>query len=401
MNETKLMTILEQMTDSNGRVFVKDKKAEFLSNYSMWHRDEGKQLIQKFVRIVNRESTESFSWLEILNHSNIKEKSKRFDPILKNKKRNINMHYQIPEQFHGDIDQAILFHCMENPRGYVDDCEMDEWSESKNDSPTIEDYYLESERKRKNNEGNEISKILELRHEYVQNKSNLEELITNIIYSDESELKRELNHMFNSNKFDFTKKYVLKGNDNNKHEVLGYYYLSSYYYQLLQEDKFDLSRYDIGIDSSNEKNRQKSMEMAEGICNIEAYPFSCSNPKLGKGGVGEYLITKSDISHFGVLVVLRRIYRYLIEKNKCRKTKKPIFIFRKYKGVWELLFKEVVDCKEIIDYLEKNYFFCQLSQQGGGITSNNVCSIAKYKQFEKSKESAFNKIVKQFSNNRI
>lgn len=401
MNETKLMTILEQITDSNGRVFVKDKKAEFLSNYSMWHRDEGKQLIQKFVRIVNGESTESFSWLEILNHSNIKEKSERFVPILKNKKRNINMHYQIPEQFHGDIDQAILFHCMENPRGYVDDCEMDEWSKLKNDSPTIEDYYVESEKKRTNKETNGVSEILELRHKYVQNKSNLEEFITNIIYSDESELKRELNNMFTSKGFDFTKKYVLKVNNKSKHEVLGYYYLSSYYYQLLQENKFDVSRYDIATNSSNEKNRQKSMEMAEVICNIEAYPFSCSDPKLGKGGIGEYLITKSDISHFGVLVVLRRIYRYLIEKNKCQKTKKPIFIFRKYKGVWELLFKEVIDCKEIIDYLEKNYFFCQLSQQGGGITSNNVCSIAKYKQFEKSKESAFNKIVKQFSNNRI
>lgn len=29
------------------------------------------------------------------------------------------MRYQIPTHFRGDIDEAAIFHCMENPRGYL------------------------------------------------------------------------------------------------------------------------------------------------------------------------------------------------------------------------------------------------------------------------------------------
>lgn len=400
MDETKLKTILEQMTDSNGRKFVKDKKDVFLSNYSMWHRDEGEQLIKKFVQIVNAKngndkSNESFSWLDILRYSNIEGESEIFNSILKNKKRNINMHYQIPEQFHGDIDNALLFHCMENPKGYVKDTEMDKWAKTEN-NPTIVDYYNKSEEKCTESNSNGLLEILKKRHKYVEETENLEEFIKNIIYSDESELERELNHMFDLEGFDFTENYVLKLNKNSKRKVLGYYYLASYYYQLLQKDKFDLCKYNIEIDNSNEKNREKSLEIAKSICNIEAYPFSCWDPKLGEKGIGRKIIMNSDISHFGVFVVLRRIYRYLSEEGE---SKKPIFIFRKYKGVWEPLFNKIKGCEEIIDYLEENFFYCQLSQQGGGITSNNVCSIAKYKKFEK--ESAFDEIVELFTDNRI
>lgn len=396
MDETKLKTILEQMTDSKGRKFVKDKKDVFLSNYSMWHRDEGEQLIEKFVRIVKSGRDENFSWLDILKHSNIEGEFEVFNSILKNKERNINMHYQIPEQFHGDIDNALLFHCMENPKGYVKDTDMDKWAKTKS-SPTIVDYYIESEKKRTGSQENELPKILEQRHKYVEETENLEEFIKDIIYSDESELERELNHMFDLEEdFDFTENYVLKLNKNSQRKVLGYYYLASYYYQLLQRDKFDLCKYNIEIDNANEKNREKSLKIAKSICNIEAYPFSCWNPKLGEKGIGRKIIMNSDISHFGVFVVLRRIYRYLSEKGE---SKKPIFIFRKYKGVWEPLFNKIKGCEEIIDYLEENFFYCQLSQQGGGITSNNVCSIAKYKKFEK--ESAFSEIVELFSDYRI
>ena len=411
MDETKLKTILEQLTDSNGRKFVKDEKDVFLSNYSMWHRDEGEQLIKKFVRILNGGSDESFSWLDILKYSNIKGESEVFNSILKNKKRNINMHYQIPEQFHGNIDNALLFHCMENPKGYVKDTEMDKWVKTEK-NPTIVAYYNKSEEKRTGSNSNGVLVILKKRHKYVEKKENLEEtenleeFIKNIIYSDESELQRELTHMFKPNNFDFTEKYILKPKKNSKRKVLGYYYLASYYSQLLQRDKFDLYKYNIEIDNANEKNRERSLEIAKCICNIEAYPFSCWDPKLGEDGIGRKIIMNSDISHFGVFVVLRRVYRYLIEKRKSKEEskeepKKPIFIFRKYKRVWEPLFNKIKGCEEIIDYLEENFFYCQLSQQGGGVTSNNVCSIAKYKQFEKDKESAFGEIVELFNDNRI
>ena len=41
--------------------------------------------------------------------------------IKENKKKYTNMRYQIPTHFHGDIDNAVLFYCMENPRGYLGD----------------------------------------------------------------------------------------------------------------------------------------------------------------------------------------------------------------------------------------------------------------------------------------
>lgn len=38
---------------------------------------------------------------------------------LEDKNKYLNMRYQIPTHFRGDIDEAAIFHCMENPRGYL------------------------------------------------------------------------------------------------------------------------------------------------------------------------------------------------------------------------------------------------------------------------------------------
>lgn len=48
---------------------------------------------------------------------------------------------------------------------------------------------------------------------------------------------------------------------------------------------------------------------------------------------------------------------------------------------------------DLLEKLEKTFFFCQLSTQGGGITSGNVISVRDFKdleyKYEKLKELAF------------
>ena len=102
---------------------------------------------------------------------------------------------------------------------------------------------------------------------------------------------------------------------------------------------------------------------------------------------------------------MRRIYRYLDNKAE-----KPVIIFRKYDSAWEKLFKEIFkktfsevesstsefNTYDLLEKLEENFFFCQLSSQGGGITSGNVISVPDFKAwkniYEKLKKTAFTEI---------
>ena len=127
-----------------------ENKESFLQKFSPWHQKKGKgqELIQKFVDIVNNDqSTEDFSWLDILDAD---ERWKEFEDdklkkeIKENKNKFTNMRYQIPEHCHGDIDKAIIFHCMENPRGYVSDSL---WGKKKESALFLKDYYKKIEMK--------------------------------------------------------------------------------------------------------------------------------------------------------------------------------------------------------------------------------------------------------------
>ena len=102
---------------------------------------------------------------------------------------------------------------------------------------------------------------------------------------------------------------------------------------------------------------------------------------------------------------MRRIYRYLDNKAE-----KPVIIFRKYDSAWEKLFIEIFkktfsevesstsefNIYDLLKKLEENFFFCQLSSQGGGITSGNVISVPDFKAwkniYEILKETAFTEI---------
>ena len=96
---------------------ILDNQNEFLRLFSPWHQPRGEKLIKDFVEIVNQNSNEDFSWLNIL----VKDEDKdiQWKYLANQKTKHVNMHYQIPTHFHGDIDNAVIFHCMENPRGYL------------------------------------------------------------------------------------------------------------------------------------------------------------------------------------------------------------------------------------------------------------------------------------------
>lgn len=368
---------------------INDKNI-FLKIFSPWHKKEGKKLIKGFVNNVKDDnSTNDFSWLDILNADERWKKSGNDKEIKENKKKYTNMRYQIPSHFHGDIDNAVIFHCMENPRGYLGDYK-DSDIDKEFQGETLNEFYLYSASIR-----NEKSKTLKeiIRERYQLEKSSIEENlnkeIINIIYShEESALGREIEHIYKQDKYNKYCNFDFEYEKGKNKAVLlkDYYYLKEYYYQLIQTNqKLDLKKL------KNEKEAVK--EIADKICNVEIYPFSCAQPNLGGNGIGGKILQKSDLSRLGAYIVLRRIYRYLNDK-----TEKPVIVFRKYDRAWEKLFKEIFEEAKISEYikvlelLEKSFFYCQLAQQGKGITSGNVITVPNYRELLSMKEDAFNKI---------
>ena len=369
---------------------IKDKNL-FLEIFSPWHKIEGEELIKGFVNNVNGDnSNNDFSWLDILDTDDrweIYGDDTLKKEIKENKKKYTNMRYQIPSHFHGDIDNAVIFHCLENPRGYLGDY-GDSVIDEEFQGETLNEFYLYSASKRK-----EKSKILKeiIRERYQLEKSSKEENlkmeIINIIYSyEESVLGREIEHIY---KQDEDKKYYNFDFDSKKSKtklLKDYYYFKEFYSQLIQTDQ--------NLDFKKLKNEKKAVkEIADKICNVEIYPFSCNQPNLGGNGIGREILLKSDLSRLGAYIVLRRIYRYL--KND--KTDKPVIVLRKY-SAWEELFNIILeevkqteqsfDKELVLSLLEKGFFYCQLRTRGGGITSGNVISVTNYKEYLNFKKSS-------------
>lgn len=395
---------------------IKDK-AEFLKMFNPWQNEEGQKLIQKFVNTINNlDSNKDFSWLDILDDDKQWKKSwkkpneeEKVKNKVKDKSKHVNMRYQIPTHFHGDIDNAVLFHCMENPRGYNEDSDMDTWAEKQMfGNQTIDDYYKYTAELRDETWKNETSQKI-IKERYKLNNFT-PDLIEKIIYSDaeHSPLTHELKNMFDEEKEFFKEKYILKPHSNSKKPDLSekYYYIARYYAQLLEINGENLSKYNESEYKEEAKAEQtKAFKISEKICNLEIYPFSSSEPKLDGKGIGNTLLLNSDLSRLGVYIVLRRIYRYLDNKAE-----KPVIIFRKYDSAWEKLFIEIFkktfsevesstsefNTYDLLEKLEENFFFCQLSSQGGGITSGNVISVRDFKAwkniYEILKETAFTEI---------
>lgn len=399
--------------DKYGKDFhLNDGADKFLKEFSPWHQWKGQELIQKFVDSVNNNSNGDFSWLDILDTDKQWKKPGNEDSEkeVKDKHKHVNMRYQIPTHFHGDIDNAVIFHCMENPRGYLGEYE-DSYIDKELGGPDLEEYFVKTYKLLLLNEDNSSNKSIKeiIKERYQLGEGELDSKnITNIIYSDKSNLSRELDNLFSREEKFFEEEYNLKKNKNSNNSVLSeeYYYMAQYYAQLLEIDGKNLRKLKDKPGYENTESRKKTRRIAKKICNLEIYPFSCKNPKLGDDGIGKRILLNSDLSRLGAYIVLRRIYKYLEEKND--KSQKPVFIFRKYDRAWKELFKSIFKeaKKEKNNYgfqnqktlknLEKLFFYCQTGQQGGGITSGNVISIKNYKIyndiFKNLKETAFEEI---------
>ena len=281
---------------------------------------------------------------------------------------------------------------MENPRGYLGDWDDDQIDEEFA-GINLEEFYIKSASKRK-----EKSKILKeiIRERYQLEKNSIEENlkkeIINIIYSyEESALGHEIEHIYKQDEDNKYYNFDFESEKSKTKLLKDYYYLKEYYSQLIQTNQ--------KLDFKKLKNEREAVkEIADKICNVEIYPFSCNQPNLGGNGIGRKILLKSDLSRLGAYIVLRRIYRYLNDK-----TDKPVIVFRKYDRAWKELFKtifsEVEDkskdfnANDFLKKLENNFFYCQLRPRGGGITSGNVISVANYKEYLKlKKDSTLTKI---------
>lgn len=374
------------------KIFYFNDKKKFLKQFSPWHQNKGNNLINEFITEVEKsKTTMDFSWLKILPDDLKKE--------IEKVGRHLNMRYQIPTHFHGDIDTATIFHCLENPRGYLgayQDNQIDKGLEE----TTLKGYYgkteiLITDTEKKKTIKN-IKKILEgYKEKEVDIKSIIERRyklksikdVKDIIYSNQSNLMSEIKHMFElESKFDFKN----KSKKSQKNLLENYYYLREYYSQLIQINKV--------LDFIELEGKQKEIEkIAQQICNLEIYPFSCAQPDLGENGIGEKIILNSDLSKLGAFIVLRRIYKYLYNKE----SQKPVFVFRKYDAAWEKLFRKLFKeamgedfANNVMEKLENNFFYCQLRPIGGGITDGNVISVPNYRKFMDMKKSAFDEITK-------
>ena len=409
--ERNLKICFDFIVESTGtKSFDIENKEEFLKEFSPWHKTEGQKLIQDFVDNVNNDnSTDDFSWFDILDDD---VRWQEFDDnalkkqIKENKQKFPNMRYQIPEHCHGDIDKAIIFHCMENPKGYVSD---KLWGKKKESAPSLKDYYKKTanNRNEKNIKGiveEIITDRYKLKHRY--NLENIDrKFVEKVIFSEESALESDFNHMFNTfNKEDFEKTYSFSKASS---DLIEFYFLKNFYYQLIQDEKLPNIK-------ELEGKREQFEKFSKQFCNLEIYPFSASYPYLKSEEIGGKFIDNSDLSRLGIYIVLRRVYIYLINKKENEKEQNPVFILRKYEKAWKQLFIKILEEVEkeekqngrsfehakVLSLLEKGFFYCQTGQQGGGITDGNVISVPNFrtvgrknsKEFKKTKLNDFNSI---------
>ena len=370
-------------------------KEKFLKEFSPWHQEKGQELIQKFVDNVNNDnSTDDFSWFDILDDDvrwqefgdNALKKQ-----IKENKQKFPNMRYQIPEHCHGDIDKAIIFHCMENPRGYVSD---ELWGEKKESVLFLKDYYEKTADNRKEKNRNvSIEEIIKERYK-LKHRYNLEKFdskfVKKVIFSEESALESDFNYMFNIfNKEDFEKKYNFAKWSK---DLIEFYFLKNFYYQLIQDKK-------VPNIKELEGKKEQVEKFSKQFCNLEVYPFSGSDPYLNPGEIGDKFIKYSDLSRLGIYIVLRRVYLYLINKKENNEEKIPVFVLRKYDKAWKNLFVKIFeevkekdkrfDKELVLSLLEKGFFYCQTGPRGGGITDGNVISVPNFKTIDRKDSKLF------------
>ena len=376
-------------------------KEKFLKEFSPWHQQAVIDKIDEFVEIINDpDSNKDFSWLDILDADKRWEEfndNKLKKEIKENKNKYTNMRYQIPEHCHGDIDKAIIFHCMENPKGYVSDSL---WGRKKESALFLKDYYKKTANNRnEKNKNRSVEEIIKerykLEHRYKLEKID-REFVKQVIFSEESALESDFNHMFNTfNKEDFEKDYSFSKASS---DLIEFYFLKNFYYQLIQDKR-------VPNIKELEGKREQVEEFSKQFCNLEIYPFSGSYPYLKSEEIGGKFIDNSDLSRLGIYIVLRRVYIFLINKKENEEEQSPVFIFRKYDRAWEKLFIKIFeevkqkdqnfDNEIVLSLLEKGFFYCQTGSMGGGITAGNVISVLNFRTIDRKDSKLFKDTQKE------
>ncbi|GGG94581.1 hypothetical protein E2558_08540 [Staphylococcus pragensis] len=365
---------------------------EFLEQYNPWQTERANNLINKFLKITSsidsKQSKDNkiiynendFSWLEI-------EKDYEYAYLIKKPKMTFykNIHFGIPNHFHGNISKATIFQCLANPNIALED--------KKTSPKDLSEFY----EKFKSEHVEDVSSDLSNFKDSNSVKNHLFDLNNSI-------LSKEFNNLINKDK---DERINLINNQNNL--ANGHYYLARYYYPMLikkapKTNTFNQFR-KAYLNSEKLNTLQDVKEKIDRIklCNLEVFPFRSQNPQLYSKSEDTPLIGKELISYnnkttlFSPRIILRRI-ALSIKHNEENKYKNnfepdiPIFIFRRYEYVWkdlirrtlkesyDILNEELID--EILIYLEDNYFYYlkdkyTKSRSGGALLINNINYKAK------------------------
>lgn len=277
--------------------YENEDKSTFLEKYNSWQREEGKELINRF--IASHQTDAKFSWLEIDDKFKIEDFEN--SPA--------NLHYGVPSQFSGDIDNANLFICLTNPNIEIaDGFRINKHPKGYHPVKNVKGYYDKIQ--------DESFQDESLQPDFLKDENK----ITNYIYCSEYEgsiVDRELTNI--------------------KNRKNSHYYHDKYYHHLLETDDYTTDNLELSI------------------CNLEAFPFRSKNPAAGQTGDGRTILdTKSDVVLLSSRIILRRIVRYLFEDDSVTK---PVFCFRRFDDAYKESLKSVI--KEIIEndeQLDNNTF---------------------------------------------
>ncbi|MDY4511543.1 hypothetical protein ACMZ6Y_07090 [Streptococcus pluranimalium] len=356
---------------------------KFLTKYSPWNREEGTQLAQNFLDILkyNKEINENFSWFDI-------DKKYEEQGLKESDKAPANMHYGIPNQIQGDIDESGLFLCLSNPNIAVED-------KYKSKDIGIADYYKYFSNLDKLDETSNFN-----------NFKDANEIINHIVNLDENIISYEFNNFISSTVP------APKNINGLKNEIkLKTYYIPQYFKNLLSNDFYNELLEGIH-EENNSIEKIKTIFTNLKVCNLESYPFRSKAPMVSRENsesIGNKILSSSsDVTLLSSRIIIRRITKYLA--SDCTDIK-PYFCFRRYNDLWinslrkslkEITLENESSCAPksnlILDYFENNFFYYvggkdnnKLSKgliSEGNLSRNNGKIDKGNKDFQKLRESA-------------
>lgn len=371
--------------------YKKYSDEEFLNEYSIWYKENGKSIINEFVEIINSpdkyqdiNGKDDFSWTKLISTDQNSEEIKKAPK---------NVHYGIPCQVVGDWSNSLIYHCLLNSGTTV--------SDKNNNYKNVVDYYQKNkhstdpslnlystiickERSKeisdtdvKNfiiNKKNKISEELDNYISFLKNiiekgeeinildimipyaKSYTNDKLTEVqkasyitfleniqneykifIFDSNQSQNKIINNLKNElSQFSPQNKLSEKINEEcnlkfiNKEIFKNYcYYISSYYSSLGLIDEIDnLEDLIENLKSKVINNPEYKNEVKYNLCNLELNLFRSEN----KDGIKDIDVSK-DKDLLTAYIILRRIVKFEADElnNDKNAVAKPIFIFRSSK----------------------------------------------------------------------